>query len=37
MLSNVQTLNNIVANKASALAVQTFNKAILNPEQAGRF
>lgn len=37
MISNVQTLNDIVANKASALAIQTFNKAILNPEQAGKF
>lgn len=37
MASNVQALNDIVANKASALAIQTFNKAILNPEQAGKF
>jgi len=37
MVSNAQALNDIVANKASALAVQTFNKGILNPEQAGRF
>lgn len=32
-----KALSDIVSNKASALAVQTFNKAILNPEQAGRF
>jgi hypothetical protein len=32
-----QALNDLISNKASALAVQTFNKAILNPEQAGRF
>lgn len=36
---NTNALNEITANKAgaSALAVQTFNKGILNPEQAGRF
>lgn len=37
MASNVQTLNDIASNKASAVAIQTFNKAILNPEQAGKF
>lgn len=37
MAVQTQALQDIIANKASALAVQTFDKAILNPEQAGRF
>lgn len=32
-----KALEDIVSNKASVLATQTFNKAILNPEQAGKF
>lgn len=35
---NIQALDDVVATKgASARAIQTFNKGILNPEQAGRF
>lgn len=32
-----KALNDLISNKASVRAIQTFNKAILNPEQAGRF